>query len=132
MPGPRGQVRATRVSEAAAYLAKAGEFLRAAKDSLELGNNAAAVGNAVHAGILASDAISAARSRTVWRGEDSQAPAHLEASGEEGNQAARHLRRLLPLKTRAEYDPAPIRAVDAKAAVNAADRMVAIAAQAVT
>jgi hypothetical protein len=99
---------------------------------LELGNNAAAVGNAVHAGILASDAISAARSRTAWRGEHSRASAPLEASGEEGNQAARHLRRLLPLKTRAEYDPAPIRAVDAKAAVNAADRMVAIAAQAVT
>jgi predicted nucleotidyltransferase len=67
----------------------------------------------------------------AWRGEHSQAPAYLEASGEEGNQAARHLRRLLPHKTRVEYDPAPIRAVDAKASENAADRMVAIAAQAV-
>jgi hypothetical protein len=128
----RSTLSAARVSEAAAYLAKAGEFLRPAKDSLELGNNAAAVGNAVHAGIPASDAITTARSRTVWRGEHSQAPAHLEASGEEGQQAARHLRRLLPLKTRAEYDPAPVPAVDAKAAVNAADRRVTIAALAVT
>lgn len=62
MPRPRGQIRTAGLPEAASYLAKAGEFLRAAKDSLELGNNAAAIGNAVHAGILAADAITAARS----------------------------------------------------------------------
>ena len=113
MPRPRAQTRPVGPGEAAAFLAKAEEFLRAAKDSLELGNNTAAVGNAVHAGILAGDAIAAARSRAVWRGEHAQAPAHLDAAGEDGKQAARHLRRLLPLKTRAEYDPAPIRAADA-------------------
>lgn len=131
MPRSRAQTRQAGVTDAAAYLAKASEFLRAASDSFELGNNTAAVANAVHAGILAADAISAVRSREVWRGEHSQAASHLEAAGEDGKQAARHLRRLLPLKTRAEYDPAPIRAADAKAAVSSAERMITIAAQAV-
>jgi hypothetical protein len=131
MSSAGAQTRSAGVTDAAAYLAKAGEFLRAATDSLELGNNTAAVGNAVHAGILAADSIAAVRSRAVWRGEHSLAASHLEAAGEDGKQAARHLRRLLPLKTRAEYDPAPLRAADAKAAAVAAERMVMIAAQAV-
>jgi hypothetical protein len=85
---PRAQTRPAGPEEAAAFLAKAEEFLRAAQDSLELGNNTAAVGNAVHAGILAADAIAATRSRAVWRGEHAQALAHLEAAGEDGKQAA--------------------------------------------
>ena len=131
VPRSRARARQAGVTDAAAYLAKAGEFLRAANDSLELGNNTAAVANAVHAGILAADAISAVRSREVWRGEHAQAASHLEAAGDEGKLAARHLRRLLPLKTRAEYDPAPIRAADAKGAVSSAERMMTIATQAV-
>ena len=42
-------------------------------------------------------------------------------------EAAAQLRRLLPLKNRAEYDPDPISASEAKAAVTAAARMVRIA-----
>lgn len=118
------------MSEARSYLGKAQEFLRAAQDSLELSNYTAAVGNSVHAGIAAGDAVSAARTRTVWRGEHAHAAGHLETAGEEGKQAARHLRRLLPLKTRAEYDPAPIRASDAAMAVQAAERIVHLAAAA--
>jgi hypothetical protein len=123
------QTRPSGLEEAGAFLAKAEEFRRAAQDSLALGNNTAAVGNSVHAGILAADAIAAARSRAVWRGEHSQASAHLDAAGDDGKPAARHLRRLLPLKNRAEYDPAPIRATDASAAVSAATRIVGIARQ---
>jgi hypothetical protein len=132
MPRSRAQTRSAGLSEASAYLSKAREFLRAAEDSLQLGSNAAAVGNAVHAGILAADAIAAVRSRAVWRGEHAHAASYLEAAGEDGKQAARHLRRLLPLKARAEYDPSPIRAADSKGAVGAAKRIVAIAAQVVT
>lgn len=69
MPSSRGHARGAGAVEAQGYLDKAREFLRAAGDSLELGNYTAAVGNAVHAGIAAADAISAARARTVWRGE---------------------------------------------------------------
>ena len=66
----------------------------------------------------------------VWKGEHSQAPAHLEkVGGEEGRKAAPQLRRLLPLKNRAEYDPEPISAAETKAAVTSAARMVRIAEQ---
>ena len=126
------QTRPASAADAHAYLDKAREFLRAAEDSLGLGNRVAAAGNAVHAGIGAADAITAARAAVVWKGEHSQAPAHLEkVGGEEGRKAAPHLRRLLPLKNRAEYDPDPIAASEAKAAVTAAVRMVRIAEQAV-
>jgi hypothetical protein len=60
---------------------KAREFLRTAEDSLGLGNRLAAAGNAVHAGIGAADAITAARAAEVWKAEHSQAPAHLENVG---------------------------------------------------
>jgi hypothetical protein len=130
LPRSKPQARSAGLSEAQAYLDKAQEFLRAARDSLDLSNNTAAVGNAVHAGIAAADALSAARTRTVWRGEHAQAAAHVEAAGEEGKQAARHLRRLLPMKTRAEYDPTPMRAADARTAVQAAERVVVLAVQA--
>ena len=63
----------------------------------------------------------------LWSGEHNQAPMHLEKAGPDGRQAATQLRRLLPLKTKAEYDPAPIGQVEAQAAVKSAERMVAIA-----
>ena len=127
MPLPKPQARPAGVAEARGYLSKAQEFLKAASDSLALSNHTAAVGNSVHAGIAAADAISAVRTRTVWRGEHAQAAGHLEASGEEGKQAARQLRRLMPMKSRAEYDPTPMRPADAQAAVQAADRIVGLA-----
>ena len=128
----RTQTRPASNADARAYLDKAREFLRAAEDSLELGNRVAAAGNAVHAGIGATGAITAVRAAVVWKGEHSQASAHLEkVGGDEGRKAATHLRRLLPLKNRAEYDPEPISATEAKAAVTAAARMVRIAEQAV-
>jgi len=128
----QAQTRTASAADARAYLDKAREFQRAAEDSLGLGNRVAAAGNAVHAGIGAADAITAARAAVVWKGEHSQAPAHLEkVGGEEGRKAAPQLRRLLPLKNRAEYDPEPISATEAKAAVAAAARMVRIAEQTV-
>lgn len=128
----QSQTRSASAADARAYLDKAREFLRAAEDSLELGNRVAAAGNAVHAGIGAADAITAARAAVVWKGEHSQSPAHLEkVGGDDGRKAAAQLRRLLPLKNRAEYDPDPILAAEAKAAVTAAIRMVRIAEQAV-
>jgi hypothetical protein len=126
-PQGRGRTRPASATDAVDYLAKATEFLRAAQDAQQLGNHTAATSNAVHAGIAAGDAIAAARSGSIWRGSHDQAPLHLERSGPDGKQAARHLRRLVPLKTRAEYDPAPIRAADAGAAVTAAERMTIIA-----
>ena len=127
MAASGGRARAVNAAEGRAYLTKADEFLYAARESLTAWNHSAAVGNAVHAGILAADAICAVELRTVWRGEHVQAVAHLELAGDQGKQAARHLKRLIPLKTRAEYDPAPLRGSDADSAVKAAERMLEIA-----
>ncbi len=63
----------------------------------------------------------------VWKGEHSQSPARLEkVGGDGGMKPAAHLRRLLPLKNRAEYDPDPMSAAEAKGVVTAAIRMVRI------
>jgi hypothetical protein len=49
----------------------------------------AAAGNAVHAGIGAADAITAARAAVVWKWEHSQSPAHLDkVGGDDGRMAA--------------------------------------------
>ena len=86
----QAQTRTASAADARAYLDKAREFQRAAEDSLGLGNRVAAAGNAVHAGIGAADAITAARAAVVWKGEHSQAPAHLEkVGGEEGRGTGR-------------------------------------------
>jgi hypothetical protein len=125
----RGSAATRSVSEgdAAAYLSKAREFLRAATDALAIGNHVAAASNAVHAGIAGADVIAAAHLGAVWAGEHTLAAGHVAQAGREGSQAAAHLRRLLPLKTRAEYDPRPIPAADARAALRAAERLVALA-----
>ncbi len=135
MMAPRraAQTRPASTAQANAYLSRAKEYLRASSDSLELGNLIAATGNAVHAGIAASDAITARRAGSVWKGEHSQAARYLEtAASSAGQEAARHLRRLLQLKTRAEYDPDPVAPAEARAAVQAAERIVAIAERVVS
>jgi hypothetical protein len=110
------------------YLGKAREFVTAAEESLRLGNRIAATGNAVIAGIASADAISAARAGVVWQGEHLQAARHVEnVGGSEGSRAAAHLRKLVPLKNRAEYDPSPIEEAVAKRSVQAALRILAIA-----
>jgi hypothetical protein len=126
------KTRPASASDAQRYLEKAREYLRASTLSLDFTNHAAATGNAVHAGIAAADSIVAIEVGAVWRGEHSQAASYLETyGGEHGRRAARHLSRLLPLKSTAEYDPNPIPQAKAAAAVEAARRIVAIAEQVV-
>lgn len=125
---PRGETRRASRADAAIYLGKAREFVIAAEESLRLGNFIAATGNSVIAGIASADAISAARAAVVWHGEHSQAARHVESvGGSEGRRAAAQLRKLLPLKNRAEYDPSPIEEAVAKRSVQAALRIFAIA-----
>jgi hypothetical protein len=126
-PARQAKTRKATPVDAVAHLSKAREYLRAATDSLALDNRVAATGNAVHAGIAAADAIAASVVGAVWAGEHNQASVHVEKAGAEGRRAATQLRRLLPLKTKAEYDPAPIGQAEARAAVKAAERIVAIA-----
>lgn len=106
------------------------EYLHAAHVSLEAGNYNATAGNAVQSGIAAADAVAGALSGAVWRGEHGQAPAYLEGTGLAGKRASVHLRRLLPLKSRAEYDPTPVSRKSAQDAVTAAERLFAMAHEA--
>lgn len=124
--------RAAGPEEARAYLVKANEFLRAANDSLALGNRSAATGNAIHAGFNAADAISAARTRSVWRGQHSEAAAHLGSIAADLRRPGTQLGRLVAMKTKAEYDSAPVSAADARDAVSAAERLVRAAEAAVS
>ena len=124
----RASTRPAAPADARAYLDKAEEYLQAAADSLGHGNFVATAGNAVHAGIAAADAVAAARAGVVWTGEHGQAAGHVEkVGGADGRQAGRQLRQLLPLKTRAEYDPVPTSEKEARSAHRAAERMVSVA-----
>lgn len=122
----------SRPGDGDAFLLKAQEFLEAVEDAVGRGNHTAAVGNAVHAVISAADAVVSVRLGERWRGEHFGAVDHVAGAGEEGRICADSLRRVLPLKTEAEYDPAPLssskvtRAVRAaRSAVVAAERVVA-------
>jgi hypothetical protein len=109
MPRAQAKTRTASPADAAAYLAKAVEFLQAAQDSLALGNRTAATG------IAASDAITAMLAGSVSQGEHSDAGPS-DAIGGDARAASRYLRQLLPLKARAEYDPRPVAATDARRA----------------
>ena len=125
----RGSGRTVRVvaGDGPAYLAKAHEYLEAAEDALERGNFVAAAGNAVHATIAAADAASSLRLGSRWKSDHPGAADHVAAAGIEGEQCAKSLRRVLPLKHQAEYDPVPMAPAKARGAVRAAAQAVAAA-----
>lgn len=124
--------RPVSAAQARAYLAKATEYLAAAAAELEAERPVAATSLAIHAGINAADAVCGVR-----LGERSSATDHdqvlvlLRAAGKDGAEVEKELRRLLPLKTRAEYDPDPIPTRDAERAVERARRCVAVATRVV-
>lgn len=113
--------------EARAHAAQSEEYLRCAEDALSRGDANAAAGTAVDAGINAADAVAGLNLGMRWKGTHEQAAGHVEKAGPEGKEVARELRRLLPVKTRAHYDAAPVSATKAGEAVAAAQRAVAVA-----
>jgi uncharacterized protein YbjQ (UPF0145 family) len=125
------QVRTKSVSGAQvrAFAGRAQEFTDAAASELEAGRNIAAASLAVHAGINAADAVCGARLGKRAAGDDhDQVLALLRQAGQDGAAVEKDLRRLLPLKTQAEYDPDEIAAGVASKAVERARRCVATAA----
>ncbi|MBI4730418.1 MAG: HEPN domain-containing protein [Acidobacteria bacterium] len=124
-------VRRAGAPEARAYLHKAEAYLEAARADLEAGRPDPATSCAIHAGISAADAISAARTGRRSAGADHrQTIALLRSAGREGAEAARHLERLLPLKNLAEYDYASVSRARAESALRSADRIVSVARRA--
>lgn len=111
-----------------AYAAKADEFATAAASDLDAGRCIAATSLAIHAGINSADAVCGARlgMRAAAEGHD-QVLVLLRQAGPDGADVERDLRRLLPLKTKAEYEPDQIAPAIATKAVERAQRCAAVA-----
>lgn len=124
----RPRTKPVSATQVRSYAAKATEFAEAAASDLEAGRNIAATSLAIHAGINAADAVCGARLGQRGAGNDhDQVLVLLGQAGPDGAEIARDLRRLLPLKTTAEYDPDDIAPGVAAKAVERAQRCSAIA-----
>lgn len=127
VPKP-GRTRAVSAAQVRAYAAKAEEFAEAAASDLDAGRNIAATSLAIHAGINSADAVCGARLGKRAAGEDhDQVLALLRQAGPDGAEVERDLRRLLPLKTKAEYEPDDVAPSVAAKAVERAQRCAAVA-----
>lgn len=127
MPRP---IRTRLVSSAQvrAYAGKAEEYAEAAASEMEAGRFIAATSLAIHAGINAADAVCGARLGQRSAGEDhDQVLMLLRQAGADGAKIEKELRRLLPLKSKAEYEPDDIVPGVATNAVERARRCTTVA-----
>jgi hypothetical protein len=128
----KSRTRPVTLREANQLVGKAEEYLQTASDALDEDRFNAATGNAVLAGINASDAILGARTGQRSGGEDHKQAIPLLASVPvDGRQAANALARLVPLKSKAEYDPEPVSRGNAELAIRQATVLVEIARAAI-
>jgi HEPN domain-containing protein len=122
------RVRPVGLAQVGAYLRKAEEYLAAAESELEVGRAVAATSLAIHAAINAADAVTGARSGRRAAGQDhDQVLTLLREAGSDGIDPEKSLTRLLPMKTKAEYEPDDIPRTGAATAVERARRCVTIA-----
>lgn len=127
VPKPR-RTKPVSAAQVRSYAAKAEEFAEAAASDLEAGRTIAATSLAIHAGINSADAVCGARLGKRAAGEDhDQVLVLLREAGPDGAEVERDLRRLLPLKAKAEYDPDNIASSVASKAVERAQRCAAVA-----
>ena len=118
--------------EARSHLRKATEYFSAAKRSLEAGEHDAAVGSAAISGINAADAIN------LWvQGVRSASASHTPAisllrASKAGTEVAGDLAQLLNIKNIAQYSDAEMSEQDALHAVQAAERILAVAERTLT
>ena len=127
MPKP---IRTKPVSGAQvrAYAGKAEEYADAAVSEIEAGRYIAATSLAIHAGINSADAVCGARLGERAAGEDNDHVLMLlRQAGPDGTKVEKELRRLLPLKTKAEYEPDEVAPGVATKALERAQRCVAVA-----
>ena len=115
------RTRPVSAAQVRSYAAKAREFAEAAVSDVRAGRNIAATSLAIHA-------VCGARLAKRAAGEDhDQVLGLLGQAGPDGAEVARDLRRLLPLKTKAEYEPDDIAPSVAAKAVERAQRCAAVA-----
>lgn len=122
------RTRPVTAAHVRAYLGKAEEYLAAASSELEDGRSIAATSLAIHAAINAADAVTGARLGRRAAGQDhDQVLVLLREAGKDGAEVEMNLARLLPLKTRTEYEPDDISKAEAARAVERAARCVSVA-----
>jgi hypothetical protein len=115
----------TSLDDARAHLAKAREFLAAARSNLELELFNATTSDAVISGINSKDAICVRLTGTTRKADDhNDAVAELKAAGPGGAALAPTLSRLLKLKTKSQYQSASVAAADATKTVEWAARLI--------
>ena len=133
-PVPRHtRARAVTAAQVRSYVRKAEEFLAVAGTELTEGRTIADTSLAIHAAINAADAVTGGRLGKRSAGEDhAQVIALLREAGRDGGEVERNLARLLPLKTKAEYDPDEIPKGEATRALERASRCVAVARRVAT
>jgi HEPN domain-containing protein len=122
------RTRPVSAAQVRAYASKAEEYADAAESELDSKRYIAATSLAIHAAINAADAVCGARLGQRAAGQDhDQVLDLLQQAGRDGADMAKNVRRLLPLKTKAEYEPDDVAPGVARNAVERARRCVAIA-----
>jgi len=121
-------MRVVTTAQVRGYLAKAEDGASAVSNELESGRAVAATSLAIHAGINSADAVCGLRlgRRAAGRNHDQVLALHNDA-GTDGIDLGKQLRRLLVMKTKAEYEPDDIPLSVASRAVDRALLCVAIA-----
>ena len=119
------RTRSVNAAQVRAYAGKAQEFADAAQSELDAGRFIAATSLAIHAAINAADAVCGARLGQRAAGDDhGQVITLLSRAGPDGVDIERDLRRLIPLKMTAEYEPDEVSQTTAAKAVERATRCV--------
>lgn len=127
MPKPM-RTKPVSSDQVRSYVGKAEEYADAAVSEIAAGRYIAATSLAIHAGINAADAVCGARLGQRAAGEDhDQALTMLRQAGADGLRIEKELRRLLPLKTKTEYEPDDVAPGVATKAVERAQRCVVVA-----
>lgn len=127
MPKPM-RTKPVSGAQVRAYAGKAEEYADAAASEIGAGRYIAATSLAIHAGINAADAVCGARLGERAAGEDhDQVLTLLRQAGPDGTKVEKELRRLLPLKSKTEYEPDDVAAGVAIKAVERAQRCVVVA-----
>lgn len=114
----------TRKDEARPHLAKAREYLDAARTALEHGHHNAACSLSVTSGINAKDVICIVSVGSTDKSDrHDKAVDELRKSGPVGMAMAETLRKLLGAKSKSQYSAASVSRSDADAAIKRAERM---------
>ncbi|MBT8240728.1 MAG: hypothetical protein KJN63_05830 [Acidimicrobiia bacterium] len=127
MPKPM-RTRPVTSAQVRAYADKAREFAEAAASELASERYIAATSLAIHAAINAADTVCGARvGQRAAGGDHDQVRALLKQAGSDGSNVEKDLRRLLSLKTKAEYEPDDVARGVATTAVERGQRCVTTA-----